>query len=156
MAGAELNDDMISFKQTVPNLLTPMVGNSYGTKNDFKYTEGSYVFFRNGKYYFLWSVDGTDSPNYHVAYGTSDNPLGPIQVSEEPIVIEQNPTKFIFGTGHNSILQVRGTDKWYIVYHRINEDHIQRQDGPGIHREVCIDKLKFDKEGNIIPVKPTK
>ena len=31
------------------------------------------------KYYFMRSVDDTGSPNYHVAYGTADNPLGPIK-----------------------------------------------------------------------------
>ena len=28
--------------------------------------------------------------------------------------------------------------------------------GPGIHREVCIDKMEFNPDGTIKPVKPTK
>ena len=44
-------------------------------------------------------------------------------------------------------------DDWRIVYHRINPGFLK--DGPGVHREVCVDVMKFDKNGNIIPVVPT-
>ena len=27
--------------------------------------------------------------------------------------------------------------------------------GPGYHREVCIDKMHFDKQGKILPITPT-
>ena len=149
MAGAELNDDMTSIKQNTITVLTP----EGGTLRDYAYREGTYVFYRNGTYYFLWSVDDTGSPNYHVAYGTSKKPLGPITVAEEPIVLKQDPSKQIYGPAHNSVLQIKGKDQWYIVYHRINRDFLNN--GPGIHREVCIDEMKFDKKGKIIPVQPT-
>ena len=41
----------------------------------------------------MWSVDDTGSPNYHVAYGTSDSPLGPITVADPCVVLIQNPEK---------------------------------------------------------------
>ena len=149
MAGAELNDDMTSIKQNTITVLTPQGG----TLRDYAYREGTYVFYRNGTYYFLWSVDDTGSPNYHVAYGTSRTPLGPITVAEQPIVLQQDPSKHIYGPAHNSVLQIKGKDKWYIVYHRINRHFLNN--GPGIHREVCIDEMTFDKRGRIIPVTPT-
>ena len=31
-----------------------------GSLKDFNYREAPYVFYRNGLYYFLWSVDDTD------------------------------------------------------------------------------------------------
>ena len=72
-------------------------------------------------------------------------------------MIRQLPEKEIYGTAHNSVLQIPGKDKWYIVYHRINKDylHDREKGGPGVHREVCIDRMEFDKRGNIIPVTPT-
>lgn len=151
MAGAELNDDMTSLKENTITVMTP----KGGTLKDYAYREAPYVFYRKGIYYFLWSVDDTGSPNYHVAYGTSKSPLGPITVAKDPIVIKQDPENKIYGTAHNSILQIPGKDQWYIVYHRINKHHIERVMGPGIHREVCIDALTFDKKGNIVEVKPT-
>lgn len=151
MAGAQLNPDMTSIDTTTFRLLTP----AGGTLQDYKYREAPYVFKRNGLYYFLWSVDDTGSPNYHVAYGTSRSPLGPIEVAEEPIVLIQDAEQEIYGTAHNSVLQVPGTDEWYIVYHRINKDFLPKEKGPGYHREVCIDRLEFDADGKIKSVKPT-
>ncbi|MCM1077160.1 MAG: family 43 glycosylhydrolase [Bacteroides sp.] len=149
MAGAELDGDMMSIKPETITVMTP----EGGTLEDYRYREAPYVFFRNGTYYFLWSVDDTGSPNYHVSYGTSDNPLGPITVADNPVVLRQCPDKKIYGTAHNSILQIPGTDQWFVVYHRIN--HAYLNDKPGIHREVCIDKLEFNPDGTIRPVNPS-
>ena len=152
MAGAELNDDMLSIKKETITHLTP----KGGSLQTWAFREGAYVFYRKGLYYFLWSVDDTGSPNYHVCYGTSKSPLGPIAIDPENyLVISQNPEDGIYGTAHNSILQVPGKDEWYIVYHRINKNFIDRHFGPGIHREVCIDRLTFDKQGRIVAVTPT-
>lgn len=143
-----LNDDMVSVGST-EYTITP----TGGSLADYAYREGTYVFYRNGKYYFLWSVDDTGAKNYHVAYGTSNTPVGPITVADKPIVIVQKANEQIYGTGHNSIVNVPGTDDWYIVYHRINKAYLN--DGPGYHREVCVDKLTFDSLGNIVQVTPT-
>ena len=151
MAGAELNDDMTSIKTETETLMTP----HGGTLKDYAYREAPYVFKRNGLYYFMWSVDDTGAANYHVAYGTSTSPLGPITVADNPVVLIQDPEKEIYGTAHNSVLQIPGKDEWYIVYHRINKNHIDRSMQPGIHREVCIDKMEFNADGTIKPVKPT-
>jgi len=151
MAGAKLNPDMTSIDTTTVTLLTPRGG----TLQDYAYREGTYVFKRNGIYYFLWSVDDTGSPNYHVAYGTSTSPLGPIRVADQPVILQQRPDQKIYGTAHNSVLQVPGKDKWYVVYHRINPAYLDKKDGPGFHREVCIDPMEFDKDGRIKPVTPT-
>ena len=149
MAGAELNKDMQSIKEKTLTVLTP----EGGTLQDYAYREAPYVFYRNGLYYFLWSVDDTGSPNYHVAYGTSDSPLGPIKVADEPVVLIQRPDQEIYGPAHNSVLNIPGTDEWRIVYHRINKWYLK--DGPGVHREVCIDRMEFNEDGTIKPVVPT-
>ena len=150
MAGAELNDDMMSVKKETITHMTPKGGNL----QTWAFREGAYVFYRKGTYYFLWSVDDTGSPNYHVCYGTSKSPLGPINIDENNyLVIKQKPEDQIYGTAHNSVLQIPGKDEWYIVYHRINKHFVNTD--PGIHREVCIDRMTFDKKGRIIPVTPT-
>lgn len=150
MAGAELNADMVSLKKNTITVMTP----KGGTLKDYAFREGAYVFYRKGLYYFLWSVDDTGSPNYHVAYGTSTSPLGPIQVAKDPIVLIQDPKKEIYGPAHNSVLRIPGTDEWYIVYHRINKNYIEKDKGPGWHREVCIDKMEFNEDGTIKRVIP--
>ena len=94
MAGAELNTDMTSIKEETIKVMTP----KGGTLKDYAYREAPYVFYRNGLYYFLWSVDDTGSPNYHVAYGTSKSPLGPIEVAANPVILKQDPATGIYGT----------------------------------------------------------
>lgn len=70
-----------------------------------------------------------------------------------PILLIQNPELEIYGPAHNSVLQIPGKDKWYMVYHRINKNYIHHQ--PGVHCEVCIDKMEFNEDGTIKPVIPT-
>ena len=149
MAGAELNKDMMSIKKKTLTVMTPQGG----TLHDYAYREAPYVFYRNGIYYFMWSVDDTGSPNYHVAYGTSRSPLGPIEVAAQPVVLSQKPEQGIYGTAHNSVICLPGSDEWLIVYHRINRNYMN--DSPGTHREVCIDRLEFNADGTIRPVVPT-
>ena len=151
MAGAELNDDMTSINEATVTLMTPRGG----TLEDYAYREAPYVFKRNGTYYFLWSVDDTGAANYHVAYGTSTSPLGPIKVADEPVILIQDPENEIYGTAHNSVLQIPGRDEWYFVYHRINKNYIDKSKAPGIHREVCIDKMEFNADGTIRRTRPT-
>jgi len=147
MAGAELNDDMVSIKPGTTKVITP----------DASFREGTYVIYRKGVYYFMWSVDDTRSENYQVHYGTSDSPLGKITVPENNLVIAKNKEAGIYGTGHNSVIQVPGKDEWYIVYHRFNYPNgIKMGASAGYNREVCIDKLEFNKDGSIKPATPTQ
>ncbi|MDM1292695.1 family 43 glycosylhydrolase [Sphingobacterium sp. N143] len=146
LAVAELNKDMISIKKNTIKVLTP----------DSTFREGAYVIYRNGLYYFFWSEDDTRSENYRVRYGTSTSPYGPITVPENNLILQKDPAKGIYGTGHNSVLQLPGTDEWYIVYHRFNYPRgIEMGDAAGFNREVCIDRLYFDARGNILPVIPS-
>jgi hypothetical protein len=146
MAGAELNKDMTSIKPGTQTILKP----------DRTYREGTYVFYRKGKYYFLWSEDDTRSPNYRVRYAISDSPLGKFTIPENNLILAKDTLQGIFGTGHNSVLQIPGKDEWYIVYHRFSyPDGIKMGDAAGYNREVCIDKLEFNEDGSIRQVVPT-
>ena len=146
MAGAELADDMLSVKRDTVTVFRP--GRTF--------REGTNVIYRKGKYYFTWSVDDTGSPNYHVRYATADSPLGELTVPRDNVVIEKDPSKGILGTGHHQILKVHGADdEWRIVYHRFAWQNGKVMDGPGFHREVCIDKLEFNPDGSIKKVVPT-
>ncbi|RZL15995.1 MAG: hypothetical protein EOO89_12205 [Pedobacter sp.] len=125
-------------------------------KTDDSYREGSEVFYRKGKYYFLWSVDDTRSENYHVRYGTSDSPTGNITIPKDNIVLSKDTANGIYATGHNSVIQIPGKDEWYIVYHRFGRPlSIGMGEAAGYHREVCIDRLTFNADGSIVRVIPT-
>ncbi|HET7566195.1 MAG TPA: glycoside hydrolase family 43 protein, partial [Gemmatimonadaceae bacterium] len=108
------------------------------------YVEGSWMFVRDGKYYFMWSEGGWTGPNYAVAYAIGSSPLGPFERIGK--ILQQDP-KVATGAGHHSVLHAPGSSKWYIVYHRRPlGDHDPN------HRVVCIDDMKFDANGKIQPV----
>jgi beta-xylosidase len=131
-----LNGDMISLAGD-PENITPT-----------DYNEGSVMFKRHGSYYFLWSENDTRSANYQVAYGRAQSPLGPFR--RLGVILEKDAALGIVGTGHNSILALPGRDEYYMVYHRF-----AIPGGDGYHREVCIDRMFFNVDGTIVPVKPT-
>lgn len=140
----ELNDDMISLKGE-PRCITPP-----------NFREGAHIFYRKGVYYFTWAEDDTRNKNYHVRWGYSDNPMGPIIGNE--ILIEKDENKGIYGTGHHTVINVPNTDKWYVLYHRFNfpaRFEGDESDYYGVHRELALDEFKFDNNGRIVKAKPT-
>jgi len=146
MAVAELNPDMTSLKE----------GSTKTIAVNHSFREGTYVIYRNGKYYFFWSEDDTRSPNYKVRYAISNSPTGPLEMPENNIIIQGKPDLGIYATGHNSVLQIPNKDEWYITYHRFSyPTGIKMGDAAGFHREVCIDKLEFNPDGTIKQVIPT-
>ncbi len=111
------------------------------------YVEGSFMFLKDGKYYFMWSEGGWTGPDYSVAYAVSSTPFGPFKRIGK--ILQQDST-VARGAGHNSVLHVLKNDKWYIAYHR---RPLGEKDGN--HRETCIEQMYFDKNGLIKPVKIT-
>lgn len=112
------------------------------------YVEGPFMMKRDGKYYFMWSEGGWMGPDYSVAYAIADNPLGLFRRIGK--ILQQDP-KVATGAGHHSVITDPATNDCYIVYHRrpLTTDHASQ-------RQVCIDKLRFDKKGFIRPVRMTK
>ena len=137
---ARLKDDFTGF-------LPFADGTTFKSITPEKYVEGPLMFRRQGKYYFMWSEGGWTGPDYSVAYAVGDSPFGPFRRVGK--ILQQDP-QVGTGAGHHSVLNVPGTDRWYIVYHR----H-PLGDPDGNHRQVCIDEMHFDKQGRILPVKIT-
>lgn len=136
----KLNDDFISLKAfddgVVFKEITPQ-----------NYVEGIFMFKRNDKYYFMWSEGSWYGSDYSVAYAIGNSPIGPFNRIEK--ILKQD-SLIATGAGHNSIINIPGTDEYYIIYHRrpLNTTN-------GNHREICIDRLYFDDKGFIKPVKMT-
>jgi beta-xylosidase len=112
------------------------------------YVEGAFMFLKNGRYYFMWSEGGWTGPDYSVAYAVASSPFGPFERAGK--ILQQNPA-VATGAGHHSVINVPGTDRWYIVYHR---RPLTETDGN--HRVTCIDEMLFDEKGFIKPVVITK
>lgn len=144
---AKLNKDMISleggeqWKDAVKTITPTWTGGG-------RFNEGIFVFKRKGTYYFSWSENDARADNYQCSYGTADSPLGPIKVpaGNSRLFLENDKRKnadggnapIVKGTGHHSIINIPGTDDWYVIYHR----HAI-PGGGGYIRETCLAKLEF-------------
>jgi beta-xylosidase len=133
-----LNEDMVSFDPARITHLTGLDG----------FREGLFMAERAGTYYLSWSIDDTRSEDYRVGYATAPSPTGPF--TNHGLILGKDAHLGILGTGHSSMLQVPGTDDWYLAYHRFGIPG-----GDGTHRETTIDKLTFRRDGTIVPVTPT-
>lgn len=111
------------------------------------YVEGPFMLFKDGKYYFMWSEGGWTQDDYRVAYAIADSPFGPF--NRIGTILEQDP-EIGTGAGHHSVIRSSKNGKYYIVYHR---HPIGATDGND--RVTCIDELRFDSSGKILPVKMT-
>jgi beta-xylosidase len=122
-------------------------GETYREATPENYTEGPFLFKRNGKYYFMWSEGGWGGPDYCVAYAIAESPLGPFRRIGK---ILQQDERVATGAGHHSVIHPPGTDDYFIVYHRRPLGDKARD-----HRATCIDRLTFDNNGFINPVQIT-
>ena len=110
--------------------------------------EGPFLFKRNGIYYFTYSAGSCHDETYRVQYATStEGPLGPY--TYKGCILKTNEDGTVHGPGHHSILQ--DGDDFYIFYHRHNNPHSIH----GFNRNLCLDRIEFDENGDILPVVPT-
>lgn len=110
--------------------------------------EAPFIFKRNGTYYFTYSSGSCHTDTYRVQYATSTvGPMGPSTYKGE--ILTTNADETVHGPGHHSIIDIDG--KYYIVYHR----HNNPKSVHGFNRQVCIDQITFDSNGDILPIVPT-
>ena len=137
---AQLNDDFTGF--------VPMAdGTVFKEITPERYVEGPFMFLRGGRYYLMWSEGGWTGPNYSVAYAIADSPLGPFRRVGK--VLQQDPA-VATGAGHHSVIHVEKDDAWFVVYHRRPLGRTDRN-----HRVTCIDRMEFDGQGHIKPIRIT-
>lgn len=111
------------------------------------YVEGPFVFKRNGTYYFMWSEGNWGDDSYKVAYATSNKITGPYT---KVATILESDEAIATGAGHNSVIHKPNSDDYYIIYHRRPIPNKDRD-----HRVTCIDRLYFNEDGSIKPIKMT-
>ncbi|HVT10379.1 MAG TPA: family 43 glycosylhydrolase, partial [Polyangia bacterium] len=135
----KLGSDMISLSGTPANI-SPSGASGV--------LEGSAMFKRNGTYYLQWSEGDTRDATYKVGYAKAASATGPF--TRLATILQQDTAQRILGPGGSTVLAFPDRDAYYIAYHRF-----KIPGGDGTHRETCIDRLFFNADGTIAPVKPT-
>ncbi len=130
----ELNDDMVSIAREV-KVETPK-----------EFTEGAFLHERGGIYYLSYSHGRWRDASYSVHYATGTSPLGPFTY-RGAILMSDDHHK---GPGHHSFFRNPISGRWYIAYHRFDNET-----GPGPYsgrRWVAVDIVEFGADGLIKPV----
>ena len=117
------------------------------------FREAIWIHKRNGIYYASWSENDTRDPEYCVKYSSAISLDGPW--SEPRILVQQDPTLYLYGTGHHNIVNIPGTDEWIIAYHRFAFHPDGRwTGGDGCHREVVFAPLHHNTDGSLEEIHP--
>jgi arabinoxylan arabinofuranohydrolase len=123
-----LNDDMISLDGPAVPLAVE------------RFHEGAWMHKRGGVYYLSYcSIVGDGELKNRMEYATSDSPLGPFV--NRGLIID-NKSRNV----HGSIAMFKG--EWYLFY------HVQ---GPSWYeRRVCMEKIRYRKDGTIEPARMSR
>ncbi len=115
-----------------------------------RWTEGSFIFSKNGTYYMMYSANYFGGKNYAVGYATSESPLGPFKKAANNPVLEKNEEKggIVTGTGHNSATVSPDGKDMLCVYHG-------RTSKTGKKRVVFIDTMEVMNDGTLVVHGPT-
>ena len=111
------------------------------------YSEGPFITKRNGIYYYFYALGGDES--YQYAYMMSRiSPLGPWEAPKQDIIATTDLPEKVFGPGHGCFFHPKDSEQWYFVYLEYGRG--------GTTRQIYADKLNFNSDGTIQPVKLTK
>jgi len=133
----ELDEAMTGFAREIKTATPP------------QFTEGAFLHVRRGIYYLSYSHGNYRDASYSVHYATSPTPTGPW--TYRGAILESNPRHK--GPGHHSIIHLPGIDRWFIVYHRYNN---QSGNGPfRAPRQIAIDRLDYTPDRLIRRVEMT-
>lgn len=125
-----------------------------GAKKDRRWAEGSstmkYYFDKDGDgekepiYYIMYSCNNFENENYGVGYAVSDNPLGPWDKYDMNPILQQDPQKSIYSTGHGSFVSTPDETETYYVYHGRSSTTTGRK---MYSDRMYIDETKLDANG---------
>jgi len=147
----KLNEDMVSYDRTIGEngiVSIEMTAEAFGSKDgrDGKpgttYTEGPWLYKRNSLWYMVYAASGI--PEY-IAYSTATSPEGPWIYKGN--IMERAP--HLAFTNHSGIIDFKGNS--YFFYH---DQDLSK--GQGFKRSVSVEQFKYNADGSIPLLIPTK
>ena len=111
------------------------------------YFEAPYMLKKDNIYYLIYSQGKAIDATYKIRYSIGKTPFGPWAEGMNSPILKTSDDSTTYGPGHHTIFSQDG--QYYILYHRIfpqKESYVLRQ--------LCVDSLNFDDEGNIKKIVP--
>ncbi|MBC7654193.1 MAG: family 43 glycosylhydrolase [Oligoflexus sp.] len=134
----EMNNDIDS-----PDYLTKVVKTIPLQGELFDFTEGPYMFYKNGFYYLMWAGGRCWQRSYNIKYAVSKNIEGPYKSIGKGIILATDEKQNVLGPGHNSIIELNG--RYFTFYHRQDPDAVN----PCASRFSCVSEVVFNKDGAV-------
>lgn len=145
----KLNKDMLSYDQQTGIVQVPLNKEGFNIrlrdveKRPSAYEEGPWMYKRNKQYYLLYPAGGVPE---HLAYSTAPTITGPWTYQDTIMHVIQKGGAF---TNHPGLIDFKG--KSYLFYH-----NGALRGGGGFKRSVCIEEFKFNPDGTIPLIEPTR
>lgn len=112
------------------------------------YSEGPWLFKRKNLYYLVYAADAPGVQAEQIAYSTATSIEGPWTYRG----LLTTSAKYGF-TIHPSVNEFKG--KWYFFYHD-GSYMLNGEPGGDCRRQVCVEEMKFNKDGTIQPITLTE
>ncbi len=135
--GARMNPDMKSIDLS-------SVVDSVVTEKEHYFHEGSFVFKRNGYYYFTYADISRKGRPTCIGYSMATSPLGPYEY--KGVIVDNDGCDPSVWNNHGSVVEFDG--KWYVLYHRSTGNGVTM-------RKACIEPISFREDGTIIEAEMT-
>ena len=101
--------------------------------------EGPTLWKRNGKYYLFYSANLFTSPNYAIGWAVADDPFGPYEKSEEPLLKTDLSAGIVGPGGQDVVLDAQG-ETWLLFHSRTSSGF----------RSMNLVKLAWDGEVPVV------
>lgn len=129
--GAKMNPDMKTIDPTT-------VKDGIVTESEHYFHEGSFVFKRNGWYYFVYADISRKNTPTCIGYAMSRNVMGPYEY--KGVIVDNDGCNPGNWNNHGSVVEYDG--QWYVLYHRSTH-------GCNTMRKACIEPIFFNEDGTI-------
>ena len=141
----KLNEDMVSYDQSVGVVKIPMTEESFGKGgHGTTYAEGPWFYKRNDIYYMVYAAFRQGQGSESFGYSTSTSPTGPWKYGG--VLMTEEGGVF---TNHPGIIDFKG--KSYLFYHTG-----ELPGGGSFHRSVCVTEFEYNEDGSINTVPKCK
>ena len=135
--GAKLNPDMKTLDMST-------LHDGLVTEDEHYFHEGSFVFKRNGWYYYVYADVSRQNMPTCIGYSMSRNVFGPYEY--KGVIVDSNGCDPDVWNNHGSVVELNG--QWYVLYHR-STHHSSK------YRKACIEPITFNEDGTINEVEMT-
>ena len=135
--GAKLNDDMVTLDMST-------LHQDIVTEDEHFFHEGSFVFKRDGWYYYVYADVSRQNMPSCIGYSMSRNVFGPYEY--KGVIVDSAGCDPDVWNNHGSVVEFNG--QWYVLYHR-STHHSSKL------RKACIEPITFNEDGTINEVEMT-